>query len=64
MARTTDEYAEARNVSMYPEQWDTVDAYAQHISASTSYTLRRIVDEWKQFKGQQVVMPFDMAPAQ
>lgn len=39
---------EPRNVTMYPIQWATVDAYAKDGGySSTSAALRRIVDEWK-----------------
>jgi hypothetical protein len=37
----------ARNVTMYPVQWATVDAFAKDGGyPSTSAALRRIVDEW------------------
>lgn len=46
---------EPRNVTMYPQHWATVDAYAKDMGyGSTSAALRRIVDEWKQFKLQQL----------
>ena len=49
---------EPRNVTMYPVQWATVDAYAKDRGyPSTSAALRRIVDEWKQFKAAQLELP-------
>ena len=49
---------EPRNVTMYPQHWATVDAYAKDMGyGSTSAALRRIIDEWKQFKLTQ--LPFE-----
>ena len=49
---------EARNVTMYPVQWATVDSFGKDYGyPSTSAALRRIVDEWQQFKGAQ--LPLD-----
>ena len=51
---------EPRNVTMYPLEWSTVDAYAKDMGyGSTSAALRRIVNEWKQFKSQQLA--FDLS---
>ena len=55
MFNSDKDLVEARNVTMYPVQWATVDAYAKDRGyPSTSAALRRIVDEWKQFKGAQL----------
>lgn len=56
---TENNLVEARNVTMYPLHWATVDAYAKDMGyGSTSAALRRIVDEWRQFKGAQLQMEF------
>ena len=48
---------EPRNVTMYPLEWATVDAYAKEMGyGSTSAGLRRIVNEWKQFKSTQLAL--------
>lgn len=39
---------EARNVSMYPRDWNIVDS-ADKSDAGTSATLRKIVREWHEF---------------
>ena len=55
MFNTEKDLVEPRNVTMYPQHWETVDAYAQDMGyGSTSAALRRIVDEWKQFKLAQL----------
>ena len=42
---------EPRNVTLYPTHWATVDAYAKDGGyGSTSAGLRRIIDEWLQYK--------------
>jgi hypothetical protein len=49
------ETVEPRTVTMYPSHWEQVDAYSLVMGyGSTSAALRRIVDEWRQFKGAQV----------
>lgn len=49
---------EPRNVTMYPHHWAEVDKYAREMGyGSTSASLRRIVDEWKQFKVTQMALP-------
>ena len=49
MFNQTKELAEARTVTMYPDQWAAVDAYAKDMGyGSTSAGLRRIVVEWLQ----------------
>lgn len=46
---------EPRSVSMYGNDWATVDAYAKDMGyPSTSAALRRIIDEWRTFKGAQL----------
>jgi len=40
---------------MYGNDWATVDAYAKDMGyPSTSAALRRIIDEWRTFKGAQL----------
>ena len=46
MADDLKEYAEARNVSMYPDQWHTVEALAQRLALGISAALRIIVQEY------------------
>ena len=54
------ETVEPRNVTMYPRHWQTVDQYAQDRGyPSTSAALRRIVDEWSQFKTSQIPLPLN-----
>lgn len=53
------ELVEARNVTMYPSHWAAVDAYAKDMGyGSTSAALRRIVDEWQEFKKRLLVDSF------
>jgi len=49
--------AEPRSVSMYPQHWATVDAYAKDAGyGSTSAALRRIVDEWLIFRSEWLAL--------
>jgi hypothetical protein len=58
------EKVEPRNVSMYPLDWATVEAYAKDMGyPSTSAALRRIVDEWKRLKGKEVGVGREVMPA-
>ena len=42
------ERVEARNVSMYPQDWKLVDESGKNMGLSTSSTLRVIVRQWAQ----------------
>lgn len=53
--RTERELVEARNVSLYPRHWAMVDSYSKDMGYdTTSAALRRIIQEWAQFKSQQL----------
>ena len=55
IAENDNDKVEPRNVTMYPQHWATVDAYAKDMGyGSTSSALRRIVDEWKHLKSKQL----------
>ena len=46
---TEREYAEGRNVSMYPSQWEIVERLADRLGGiGTSAALRYIVRDWEQ----------------
>jgi hypothetical protein len=52
------ELVEPRNVTMYPIHWATVEAHAKDMGyPSVSAALRRIIDEWLQFKATQLSLP-------
>ena len=42
--------AEPRNVTMYPDQWAIVDAYATEQGFTVSLALRQIVKKWARDK--------------
>lgn len=42
------ERVEARNVSMYPQDWKLVDESSKELGLATSPTLRMIVRQWAQ----------------
>ena len=65
MPNSKRELVEIRSVSLYPKHWDTVDAYSREMGyGSTSAALRRIIDEWAQFKSVQLpLMSMKAAPA-
>lgn len=49
---------EVRTVSMYPSEWSAVEAFSQTKGyGSTSAALRRIVNEWKQYRNYQLDVP-------
>ena len=45
---------ETRSVSMYSTQWETVEQYAKGEGFNISLSLRKIVDEWVEFKRHQL----------
>ena len=46
------ERVEARNVSMYPQDWKLVDESSKELGLATSPTLRMIVRQWAANKFQ------------
>jgi len=54
------EQTERRTISMYPTHWETVDLFARdNFYGNTSLAVRRIIDEWVQFKGSQRPLPLE-----
>ena len=52
------EQTERRTITMYPIHWATVDDFARdQFYGNTSLAVRRIIDEWKQFKGSPRPLP-------
>ena len=47
-------YVQAKNVTMYGEQWAVVDSYAKHEGYTRSLALRKIVAEWAELKRRQL----------
>lgn len=49
-----------KTITVHPNQWATVEAFAKDQGYSTaSAALRRIIDEWIQFKTAQVSTPVE-----
>jgi hypothetical protein len=54
-----EEHVEGRNVTLFPEQWETVDRFAQEHEfmtkrgPNTSLALRFIVMEWAEMKARR-----------
>ncbi len=46
----TEEKAVAKNISMYPSDWQTVAQVAGHMGVNTSLSLRLIIRDWQRMK--------------
>lgn len=52
----SEDRVEPRNVTMYPRHWAMVDSFAKDMGyPSSSSALRRILDEWCDLKGKQLI---------
>lgn len=52
---------EGRQISMYPEDWATVEALSKDIGLNnTSAALRLIVNDWRKRKNGNVAQPAEM----
>lgn len=45
-----DKRVEARNISMYPDDWQTVQGVADNVGLSVSAAMRVIIKEWQEAK--------------
>ncbi len=58
----TNQNVKAQNVTMYPEDWGIVEAFAEQVASqtgtkNTSLSLRMIVREWAKLTGFQLPDP-------
>lgn len=52
---------EGRQVSMYPEDWATVEALSKEIGLNnTSGALRLIINDWRKRRNGNVAQPIEM----
>ncbi len=56
------ELIEQRSVSLYPRHWSIVENYAAELEEpNVSGALRKIINEWAQFKRTQMPLPMGTA---
>ncbi len=59
-----EEKAIAKNISMYPSDWQTVAQVADQMGVNTSLSLRLIIRDWQRMKaGGQSALNLDDPPA-
>ncbi len=60
----TEKKATAKNISMYPSDWQTVAQVADKVGVNTSLSVRLIIRDWQRMKaGGQSNLKLDDSPA-